>query len=281
VLVISLIKAEVVMSLGGLSLRPLTVSVAFISGPKGGTGKSTIVANMASMIDEPVAILDLGFDGNVTASMLHKVEYTDDNTGFIDYVAYGSEFSLLESKEEPNVKLIPPGSFRSLRIPRLMFSIPLEAMANRISNMVALLAKNGLSILLIDLPSNPSFLGPLYPLLVYYSDIVNVVTEPGHVYSSILSELYKWLVKVVDDETVVNVIVNKYHEYFNGYPKEANRYVIRGKVYLVRLDPAAMALTLKGELAVKYKEAFLFRKSLEELTRDIVNQVSMYMGVVR
>ncbi len=269
------------MSLSGLGLRPLTVSVAFTSGPKGGTGKSTLVANIASMIDEPVVILDLGFDGNVTASRLHKVEYTDDVGGFIDYVAYGSELNMVESKEEPNVKFIPPGSFKSLKIPKIVFSMPLEAMANRLSNMVALLAKSGLSILLIDLPSNPSFLGPLYPLLLYYSDIINVVIEPGQVYVGVLSELYKWLTKVVDDEAMVNVIVNKYHEYFDGYPKEANRYVIRGKVYLVRLDPIAMALTLKGELAVKYREAAVFRKSIDELTKDVVNQVSMYMGVIR
>lgn len=269
------------MSLSSIGLRPLTVSMAFISGPKGGTGKSTIVANLASMIDEPVAILDLGVDGNVTASILHKVEYTSDNGGFMDYVIYGSKLGIVESKEEPNVKFIPPGSLRSIKIPKLTLSLPLEIMANRLSNMVTILAKNGVSILLIDLPSNPSFLGPLYPLLVYYSDIINVVIEPGHTYINVLSELYRWLVKVVDDDTVVNIIINKYHEYFNGYPKEVSRYVIRGKVYVIKLDPIAMALTLKGELATKYREAILFRKSLEEVTKDIINQVNMYMGVIK
>lgn len=266
--------------MGLVSLRPLTVSVSFISGPKGGTGKSTIIANMASLIDEPVAILDLGFDGNTTVSRLHKVEYPDNVKGFMDYVLSGSELSIVDSKEEPNVKLIPPGTMNSLKIPKLAYSLPLEVIANRISNIAVLLAKDGIPIMLVDMPSNPSFLGPIYPLLVYFSDIVNVVVEPGQVYAGMMNELYRWLTKIVDNESIVNIVVNKYHEYLDG-DREVNRYVIRGKVYVIKLDPAAMALTMKGELAIKYKEAQMFRKSLEDFTKDIVYQVSMYMGVVR
>mgnify|MGYP001770724335 FL=1 len=263
-----------------VTLRPLTVPVAFVSGSKGGTGKSTIVANIVSLIDEPIAILDLGFDGNTTVSRLHKVEYGEGSGGFIEYMLYGSELAIVDSKEEPNVKIIPPGLVKGIKVARVVFNIPIEVLASRMTNMLATLSKLGMLILLIDMPSNPTFLGPLYPIMIHYSDIVNVVTEPGQVYSPMLNELYRWLSKVVDEDSVVNVIVNKYHEYFDGYPKEAGRYTIRGGVYVIRFDPVAMALTLKGELAVKYREASIFRRSLEEFAKELTNQVKVYLGVV-
>ncbi len=256
--------------------------MTFTSGAKGGVGKSTIIANFAAILDAPVAIVDLGIEGSTTASMLHRVVTDSSCPGFLDFVILGRDFEIQESKLCKNVYIIPPGNVRSVKIPLLLAHCR-DIVKTRVEKALTRLFKAGIQVVLIDLPANAELLHVLYIVLLYISDIINIVCEPS---ISSLEIVHKWWQTfshiVSKNEQIINILINKWIPSIDGTITESmTRYTVNGTVIKIPFDAATFILTTRSELAVLYKETGKFKSSLKDMYKVIGPQLLRYIGVPR
>ncbi len=264
------------------TFRPRIVTITFTSGAKGGVGKSTIVANLSALLDVPTAVIDLGIEGGTTVSMLHKVIADPSHAGLLDYLVLGRDFEIQESKICKNVYVIPPGNVRSVRLPLLIAQCR-DILRTRLERVFAKLYKLGVQVVLIDLPANAELLHILYVMLLYVSDIVNLVCEPS---MDCLETVHKWWQTfssiICRSEQIVNVLVNKWVPGVDGALTDTlTRYTVNGTVLKIPFDPATFILTTRSELAVLYREASKFKSALTNMYKAIGPQILKYVGVPR
>ncbi len=259
-------------------IRPRVVTILLASGAKGGVGKSTIAASLAPLFDAKVLVLDLGIDGNTTVAAYHRVN-TDDMTGLLDYLLLGQSYDIAESKISKNVFILPAGHITGLRASLL--AIPNRySIKTRFNKLLIELAREGFEIIIIDTPSNAELLTSIYVTLLYYSDILCLVTEPTLPAQETLYAWWNTFSKVITrDSQTVNIIVNKFIEKFHNNINALKKYVMGGSLIKIPFDAAVLALSSNAELPIMYQEASRFNKALSDLLKIIEEQCIRYIGV--
>ncbi len=252
-------------------IRPSAKVVSFTSGSKGGVGKSTIVANMAAILDASVTVIDLGFDGNNTVSKLHGV---DNDGGILNYLATGANYKAHDSKEHKNVSIIPPGDLSQKYF--LLFGSNRHIVAARFEKLVIDLSRNGVKLILIDFPANME--KTIHHTLIAFSDIVNLVMEPSESSIDSLTKLYKEIMGFYDGYGIVNTIVNMIAIDNDPLVDYARKYMNNGETMKIPFDHYARHYTNNGSLAVHYKSGS-FRPAITGVTKQIAKQVEQLMGV--
>ncbi len=258
--------------------RPRLVTILVASGAKGGVGKSTIAASLAALFDVKVAVLDLGIDGNTTVAAYHKA-CVDDTRGILDYLLLGLDFEIVESKVSRNVGIVPAGRVSGIRASIL--SIPNKSLVKtRYEKALLRLRREGYEIVLIDTPSNVELLSTTYVTILYYSDIICLVTEPT---LSAIETLHKWwsnFSKVLSKGSqILNIVVNKYIEKLHNNVNSLRKYVQDGILSKIPFDAAVLVLSTNAELPIMYTEPAKFNKALTSLFKIIEEQTMKYIGV--
>lgn len=256
-------------------IRPSAKVLAFTSGSKGGgVGKSTIAANVAAIIDAPVALVDLGFDGNSTASKLHGIDDNDD--GILNYLATGAKLKIYESKEHKNVSIIPPGDLDYRYF--LLFSTNRYAVAARFERLIIDLSRNGVKLVLVDFPANMD--KSIHHALIAFSDIVNLIMEPSESSIDSLTKLYKEVMGFYDGYGVINTIVNMVAVDNDPLADYSRKYVNNGETMRIPFDHYARYYTNNGVLAIHYKTGG-FTPAITGVAKQISKQAEQLMGGVR
>ncbi len=260
-------------------LRPRIVSVMFVSGSKGGVGKSTLVANLAMLFDVDVAIIDLGVDGNMSVSMLHGV--SSDCPGFLDHVLLGVEAKIERSKYAGNVYIVPPGRIKGFRASMLSIANR-DVLKSRIDRFMSWLRDQGFQVALFDAPANAELLSLLYVSLLYTCDIINIVVEPSPLCLETVQSWWDTFSRAISRTSqIVNIIVNKYMKSMNGTLSYLCKYTINGNVHKIPFDSYTLVLSSRCELAIRYREAEKFNKALQSLYKSLAHQISSYLGISR
>ncbi len=260
-------------------LRPKIVVVTFVSGSKGGVGKSTLVANLAMLFDVDVAIVDLGIDGNMSSSIMHGV--SNDDVGFLDYVLLGCEYRVLRSKFSGRVYIIPPGKIRGFRATILSISNR-DVIGGRVERFIRELQDQGIEVVLIDTPANVELLNILYIALLYHSDIINIVVEPSPLCIETVQSWWDSFSKIICRKSqIVNMIVNKYLKHYDEITSYLSKFTINGVIHKIPFDAYTLAISNKCELAVRYRESDKFTKSLKTLYKILTAQISHCLGIPR
>jgi len=253
------------------------VSVMFVSGSKGGVGKSTLVANLALLFDVDVAVVDLGVDGNMSVSMLHGV--SADCPGFLDSVLLGSEPRIERSKYAGNVYVVPPGRVRGFRATVLSMANR-DVLKSRVDRFVSWLRDQGFQVVLFDAPANAELMSLLYVSLLYSCDIINIVVEPSPLCLEAVQSWWDNFSRAISRSSqIVNLIVNKYMRSMNGSLSYLCKYTINGTVHKIPFDSYTLLLSNRCELAVRYREAEKFNKALQSLYKALCHQISSYLGI--
>ncbi len=258
--------------------RPRLVTILVASGAKGGVGKSTIAASLAALFDVKVAVLDLGIDGNTTVAAYHKA-YIDDTRGILDYLLLGLDFDIVESKVSKNVGIVPAGRINGVKASIL--SIPNRSLIRtRYEKALLRLCREGYEVAIVDTPSNAELLTTTYITILYYSDIICLVTEPT---LSAVETLHKWwsnFSKILTrGSQILNLVVNKYIEKLHSNVNMLRKYVQDGVLIKIPFDAAVLVLSTNAELPVMYSEPAKFNKALNSLLKVLEEQVTKYIGV--
>ncbi len=256
--------------------KPKIVLVSFTSGSKGGVGKSTIVSSLPLLLNRPCVIIDLGVDGNLMCSRLHRVP-SPPRDGLLDYLLFGKEISYYESRECENCVIIPISSpeIPTQRIPFLTLRYR-SVLEPRFQQLLLKLSKR-FEVCLIDLPANPKVLGLVYPLVLYYSHIINFVCEPM---PDSIAALDRWSQDMIESGVIdrtrqtVNVIVNKYLPTMNV--ASLRTYAMRGSVFVVQYDVSVPIALSQDHIPVKVKECARFRSDLLKFVQHLGIQINKY-----
>ncbi len=264
-------------------MRLNVVITTFLSGSKGGVGKSTIVASLPYVIDAPMILIDFGIDGSYTCMHIHKLP-TPPSDGLIDYLIFNRKFDLREyaSKDVRNC-YVAPGV--SSKIPAHKISFLTEeyehVLEQRFNEFLEWCLDLGVNIVLIDLPANPKILGLVYPLMLYYSNIVNFIVDTTALKDS-LAALDSWYYEMIDlglltRAKIINVIANKLvtknidRDLYNTLKK----YCIGSDVHTIPFD-VCLAIGKAHPLACSQ-----FKRALVKYAEVLKRQIEKYAASKR
>ncbi|GAB6944206.1 hypothetical protein JCM14467A_09880 [Vulcanisaeta sp. JCM 14467] len=259
-------------------LKPRHVVVTFFSGAKGGTGKSTLAANLAILLSQSlktnVLLIDLGIDSSQTSSRILGIA---DRPGVFDYLV-GSVGDLnqlvIRSSYLPSVFVVPPGNVRSYQ----MTVGNNEAFDRWVYLVNYLVMTTDSQLVLIDLPANNTMPVVIPPLLIAH--IINVVLEYAAYSEYVLREVDNaYILPMLTRlryRKIINIVLNKAmgQDNIGGRIRE---FAHNGDVFVIPMSPTAHYLTTGLRPAVLYES----RGSLDHFKRALNNMANTLARQVR
>ncbi|ADN49556.1 ParA family protein [Vulcanisaeta distributa] len=259
-------------------LRPRYAVMAFFSGSKGGTGKSTLAANLAITMSQSlranVLLIDLGIDSSQTSS--RTLGIVPERRGALDFlVGAVSDVNQLVSRSTymPSVLVVPPGSVKSYQL-----TLGVNESFNRWVYLVnSLVMATGSQLVLIDLPANAP-MPILIPALVT-SQIINIVLDHAAYSEYVLREIDDTYIQPMITQLryrkIINVILNKALPSLDSVESRVRGYAHNGEVFTVPTSPIAQYLTATMKPAVLYEpkgSLTQFKKAIETITNTLTRQ---------
>ncbi|GAB6943255.1 hypothetical protein JCM14467A_00370 [Vulcanisaeta sp. JCM 14467] len=261
-----------------MALKPRYVVMVFFSGSKGGTGKSTLAANLAILLSQSLKtntlLIDLGVDSSQTASRILGV--VPDKQGALDYlVGSVGEVNRLVDKSSylSSVFVVPPGMTRSYQL-----NIGVKDAYSRWLGMLgSLVMATGASVILIDMPANAPMPITVPPLLT--AQIINIVLDHAAYSEYVLREIdnayIQPMLTQLGYKQVINVILNKSLPNMD-VDNRIRGYARNGEVFVLPTSPIVQYLTATLKPVVLYEPRGTlaeFRKAFDNMTNTLTRQV--------
>ncbi|MCG2880351.1 MAG: ParA family protein [Vulcanisaeta sp.] len=264
-------------------LAPRVVAIAYFSGRKGGTGKSTLAANQAIALSMAlktnVVLMDFGIDSTQTSSRLLGIN--PDRPGALDYML-GSVKDvgqvLVRSNVVPSVFVIPPGSLRSWDL--WGSGVNVNQAFNALRNLIITASRiTNAQVVLIDLPASIDDV-VVIPALIN-ANIINLVMDYANYADIVLAELDNSIVRPMMDKLklnpIVNVVLNKWLPGLDAVEARARAFAHNGEVFILPTSPIVQYLTSTLKPFVLYEP----RGSLERFVREFNNMTKALAEQVR
>ncbi|MGC8542549.1 MAG: ParA family protein [Vulcanisaeta sp.] len=260
-------------------LRPRFVAAAFFSGSKGGTGKSTLAANLAITMSQAlrsnVLLIDLGIDSSQTASRTLGV--VPERFGALDFlIGSVNDTNQLVSRSTylPTVFVVPPGNIKSYQL-----AISVNEAFNRWVYLInTLIMATGSQLVLIDLPANAP-MPILIPALVT-SQIINIVLDHANYSEYVLREIddtyIQPMITQLKYRKIINVVLNKALPGLDGVEARVRGFARNGEVFTVPMSPIAQYLTASMKPAILFEpkgSLTNFKRAIETITNALTRQV--------
>ncbi|WP_054854567.1 ParA family protein [Vulcanisaeta distributa] len=262
-------------------LRPRFVIATFFSGSKGGTGKSTLAANLAIAMSQSlrsnVLLIDLGIDSSQTAS--RTLGIVPERLGALDFLIGSINDAnqlLSRSTYLPSVLVVPPGNVRSYQL-----TINVNELFNRWVYLInSLVMATGSQLVLVDLPANaPTPI--LIPALVT-SQIINIVLDHATYSEYVIKEIDDTYIQPMITQLryrkIINVVLNKALPGLDTIESRVRGGFARnGEVFTIPpMSPIAQYLTATMKPAILYEpkgSLTQFKKAIETMTNAMTRQV--------
>ncbi len=261
-------------------LRPRFVIATFFSGSKGGTGKSTLAANLAIAMSQSlrsnVLLIDLGIDSSQTAS--RTLGIVPERLGALDFLIGSiNDVNQLLSRSTylPSVLVVPPGNVRSYQL-----TINVNESFNRWVYLInSLVMSTGSQLVLVDLPANaPTPI--LIPALVT-SQIINVVLDHATYSEYVIKEIddtyIQPMITQLKYRKIINVVLNKALPGLDTIESRVRGFAHNGEVFTIPpMSPIAQYLTATMKPAILYEpkgSLANFKKAIETMTNTMTRQV--------
>ncbi len=269
-------------------LAPRVVAIAYFSGRKGGTGKSTIASNQAIALSMAlkanVVLMDFGIDSTQTSSRLLGIN--PDRPGALDFV-----FGLIKdvnqivvrSNVAPSVFVIPPGTMRSWDLWDRPINV--RQVYNGLRTLVITASRTtNAQVVLIDLPASIDEVIALPSLIV--SNIINLVMDYANYADIVLAELDNNIIRplMVQQKLnpIVNVILNKWLPGMDVVESRARAFAHNGGVFVLPASPIVQYLTstLKPLMLFEPRGSLeRFVKEFNRMNNELVGQVKALLGL--
>lgn len=269
-------------------LAPRVVAIAYFSGRKGGTGKSTLAANQAIALSMAlktnVVLMDFGIDSTQTSSRLLGIN--PDRPGALDYML-GSVKDvgqvLVRSNVVPSVFVIPPGSLRSWDL--WGSGVNVNQAFNALRNLIITASRiTNAQVVLIDLPASIDDV-VVIPALIN-ANIINLVMDYANYADIVLAELDNSIVRPMMDKLklnpIVNVVLNKWLPGLDAVEARARAFAHNGEVFILPTSPIVQYLTSTLKPFVLYEprgSLERFVKEFNKMNNEIVGQVKALLGL--
>jgi len=263
-------------------LVPRVVAIAYFSGRKGGTGKSTIAANQAIALSMALktntVLIDFGIDSTQTSSRLLGIN--PERPGALDFMlglVKDVNQVVVRSNVVPSVFVVPPGSLKSWDL--WGSSISVNQAFNALRNLVITASRiTNAQVVIIDLPASIDDV-VVVPALIN-SNIINLVMDYANYADIVLAELDNNIVRPLMVQLklnpIVNVVLNKWLPGLDAVESKARAFAHNGEVFVLPTSPIVQYLTStlkpivlfepKGSLERYMKE---FNKMNNELTKHV------------
>ena len=267
-------------------LAPRVVAIAYFSGRKGGTGKSTLAANQAIALSMALktntVLMDFGMDSTQTSSRLLGIN--PDRPGALDYMLgliKDVNQVLVRSNVVPSVFVIPPGTVRSWDL----WDRPINVgqAYNGLRNLIITVSRlANAQVVVIDLPASMDII-PILALL--NSNIINLVMDYASYADIVLTEIDNLIRSMINQtklNPIVNVVLNKWLPGLDAVETKARAFAHNGGVFVLPASPIVQYLTstLKP-LALFEPRGSLerFVKEFNRMNNELVGQVKALLGL--
>ena len=268
-------------------LVPRVVVIAYFSGRKGGTGKSTIAANQAIALSMAlktnVVLMDFGIDSTQTSSRLLGIN--PDRPGALDYMlglVKDVNQVLVRSNVVPSVFVIPPGMQKSWDL--WGSSISVNQAFNALRNLVITASRlTNAQVVLIDLPASIDEVVAIPSLI--NSNIINLVMDYANYADIVLAELDNSIVRPLMVQLklnpIVNIILNKWLPGLDAVEAKARAFAHNGEVFILPTSPIVQYLTSTLKPFILYEPKGSLERFVREFNRlnnELVRQVKALLG---
>jgi chromosome partitioning protein len=267
-------------------LAPRVVAIAYFSGRKGGTGKSTIAANQAIALSMALktntVLIDFGMDSTQTSSRLLGIN--PDRPGALDYVlglVKDVNQVLVRSNVVPSVFVIPPGTVRSWDL----WDRPINVgqAYNGLRNLIITVSRlANAQVVVIDLPASMDII-PILALL--NSNIINLVMDYASYADIVLTEIDNLIRSMINQtrlNPIVNVVLNKWLPGLDAVETKARAFAHNGGVFVLPASPIVQYLTSTLKPIVLFEPRGSLERFVKEFNRmnnELVGQVKALLGL--
>jgi chromosome partitioning protein len=268
-------------------LVPRVVAIAYFSGRKGGTGKSTLAANQAIALSMAlrtnVVLMDFGIDSTQTSSRLLGIN--PDRPGALDYMlglVKDVNQVVVRSNVVPSVFVIPPGTVRSWDL--WGSGINVNQAFNALRNLVITASRiTNAQVVLIDLPASIDEVIAIPSLI--NSNIINLVMDYANYADIVLAELDNSIVRPLIVQLklnpIVNVVLNKWLPGLDAVESKARAFAHNGEVFVLPTSPIVQYLTSTLKPFILYEprgSLERFVKEFNNMTKALAEQVRRLLG---
>ncbi len=266
-------------------LTPRVVTIAYFSGRKGGTGKSTIASNQAIALSMALktntVLMDFGIDSTQTSSRLLGIN--PERPGALDYMlglVKDVNQVLVRSNVVPSVFVVPPGSLKSWDL--WGSSISVNQAFNALRNLVITASRlTNAQVVVIDLPASIDDV-VVVPALIN-TNIINLVMDYANYADIVLAELDNSIVRPLMVQLklnpIVNVILNKWLPGLDAV--ESRAFAHNGEVFILPTSPIVQYLTSTLKPFVLYEpkgSLERFVREFNKMTNELASQVKALLG---
>jgi len=267
-------------------LAPRVVAIAYFSGRKGGTGKSTLAANQAIALSMALktntVLMDFGMDSTQTSSRLLGIN--PDRPGALDYMLgliKDVNQVLVRSNVVPSVFVIPPGTVRSWDL----WDRPINVgqAYNGLRNLIITVSRlANAQVVVIDLPASMDII-PILALL--NSNIINLVMDYASYADIVLTEIDNLIRSMINQtklNPIVNVVLNKWLPGLDAVETKARAFAHNGGVFVLPASPIVQYLTstLKPLMLFEPRGSLeRFVKEFNRMNNELVGQVKALLGL--
>jgi chromosome partitioning protein len=267
-------------------LAPRVVAIAYFSGRKGGTGKSTLAANQAIALSMALktntVLMDFGMDSTQTSSRLLGIN--PDRPGALDYMLgliKDVNQVVVRSNVVPSVFVIPPGTVRSWDL----WDRPINVgqAYNGLRNLIITVSRlANAQVVVIDLPASMDII-PILALL--NSNIINLVMDYASYADIVLTEIDNLIRSMINQtklNPIVNVVLNKWLPGLDAVETKARAFAHNGGVFVLPASPIVQYLTstLKPLMLFEPRGSLeRFVKEFNRMNNELVGQVKALLGL--
>jgi chromosome partitioning protein len=267
-------------------LVPKLVTIAYFSGRKGGTGKSTLAANQAIALSIALkantVLMDFGMDSTQTSSRLLGIN--PERPGALDYMlglVKDVNQVVVRSNVVPSVFVIPPGSLKSWDL----WDRPINVgqAFNALRNLVITTSRlANAQVVVIDLPASMEVI-PVLALLS--SNIINLVMDYASYADIVLTEIDNLIRSMINQAKVnpiVNVILNKWLPGLDAVEAKARAFAHNGEVFVLPTSQIVQYLTASQKPFVFYVPRGSlenFVKEFNKMNNELTKQVKALLGL--